>query len=155
MDINITRCTTTGDAARWYVLPQAYRRILTGRARHIIATRDFNRPYRDIVERYKQWTMEEWLHFTECWAPYLLSNYTAPDIPGGHMLHDARLREMWAVLRDIVLHYCRVTPDNGTPAAQLEAHRKLLEYAALVREHLGLKACTYNLHLLCCRYEML
>ena len=28
----------------------------------------------------------------------------------------------------------------------------LMKYAKLVSQHFGIKACTYNLHLLCCRY---
>ena len=120
------------------------------RAQHVAATRDFNRPYRDIVDRHRQWTMEEWIHFAEAWSPYILSAH--PKIPGGHVLHDPRLREMWGLLRAVTLHYCRATPGSGSPAKQREAHDKLMEYARMVSQHFGIKACTYNLHLLCCRY---
>ena len=138
-----------GEHASWYLLPSGNRKIMKDRAAHIKAPRDFNRPYRDIVDRHRQWTMEEWIHFVEAWSPYVLS--THPKLPGGNVLHDERLQEMWGLLRAVTLHYCRATPGNGTPAKQKEAHDMLMRYAKLVSQHFGIKACTYNLHLLCCR----
>ena len=122
---------------------------MAARADHIVATRDFNRPYRDIVDKHKQWTMEEWLHFVEAFSPYVLSPH--PKAPGGQVLHDARLREMWTLLRDVTIHHCRVKPESDTVRAREAAQAKLFKYARLVSQNFGLKACTYNLHLMVCR----
>ncbi|KAK9918436.1 hypothetical protein WJX75_004081 [Coccomyxa subellipsoidea] len=58
---------------------------------------------------------------------------------------------MWTLLREATLHYVCATPGNGTPEEQQAAHQKLQQYAKLVSQHFGIKACTYNLHLLVCR----
>ena len=122
---------------------------MTARAKNVMIPRDFNRPYRDIVDKHKQWTMEEWLHFVEAFSPYVLSPHNKA--PGGHVLHDARLREMWPLLRDVTLHHCRVTPGSDSAEAREATHTKLFKYAKLVSQPFGVKACSYNLHLMVCR----
>lgn len=122
---------------------------MTARAKQITATRDFNRPYTDIVDKWKHWTMEEWLCFAEAFSPYVLSPH--PKAPGGHVLHDPRLREMWSLLRDVTLHHCRVTAESDSAETRAAVHDTLFQYAKLVSQHLGVKACTYNLHLMVCR----
>ena len=122
---------------------------MTARAKQITATRDFNRPYNDIVDKWKHWTMEEWLCFAEAFSPYVLSPH--PKAPGGHVLHDPRLREMWSLLRDVTLHHCRVTAESDSAETRAAVHDTLFQYAKLVSQHLGVKACTYNLHLMVCR----
>ena len=122
------------------------------RATHVTATRDFNRPYRDIVDKRGPWTMEEWIHWTEAWSPYILADHACAQT--GRILHDPRLRQMWSLLREATLHYVRATPGNGIPEQQQAAHEKLQQYAKLVSQHFGIKACTYNLHLLVCRYVL-
>lgn len=139
---------TAGVPAAWCYLPKVNRNIMTDRASHLSMTRDFNRGYRDIVDKHKQWTMEEWIHFVESWSPYILADHPKCN---GPILPDARVRLMWTLLREATLHYVRATPGSGTPEEQQAAHHKLQEYAKLVSRHFGTKACTYNLHLLVCR----
>lgn len=96
---------------------------MTDRASHFKMTRDFNRSYRDIVDKHKQWTMEEWIHFVEAWSPYTLADHPKC----GHIPPDARVRQMWTLLREAMLHYVRATPGNGTLEEQQPeaAHLKL------------------------------
>ncbi|BDA51631.1 hypothetical protein COCOBI_19-1870 [Coccomyxa sp. Obi] len=137
-----------GVPAAWCYLPKINRQIMADRASHLTMTRDFGRSYRDIVDKHKQWTMEEWIHFVESWSPYILA-----DLPkcGGPILPDPRLRQMWTLLREATLHYVSATPGNGTLEEQQAAHDKLQQYAKLVEQHFGIRTCTYNLHLLVCR----
>ena len=123
---------------------------MTARAANTKAPRDFNRPYRNIVDKHKQWTMEEWPHFVEAFSPYILSLH--PKALHGQMLHDGRLREKRPLLREVTLHHCRVTAGNDSTEARAAAHDKLFKYAKLVSQHFGVKACSYNLHLMVCRY---
>ena len=59
---------------------------------------------------------------------------------------------MLSLLRGVTLHHCRVTAGSDRAEARAEAHANLFKYAKLVSQHLGVKACSYNLHLMVCRY---
>lgn len=61
-----------GDPAPWYRMKPNQLRVMKERAAHITCTNDFNRPYRCIVLHRGNWTMEEYLHFTETFSPYIL-----------------------------------------------------------------------------------
>lgn len=108
------------------------------RAAHVTPTRDFNRPYRDIVDKRGPWTMEEWIHWTEAWSPYILADHQCAQT--GRILHDPRLRQMWSLLHQATLHHVRAVPGNGTPEQQQAAHENLRQYAKLVSQHFGIKA---------------
>ena len=67
-----------GDPAPWYRMKPNQLRVMKERAAHITCTNDFNRPYRCIVLHRGNWTMEEYLHFTETFSPYILMS--DPDV---------------------------------------------------------------------------
>lgn len=147
----LLKTTKKGDPLPWYSLRPAARRLLSQRATEIHVTNDFNRPYRDIVSKRGLWTMEDYLHFAETFSTYLLR-------PEGtsHVLHDARLRQMWLDLQTFVRHHFRSLPqtlDNEEVGqARNAASEALLRYSCAAQEHFeGTPLCTYNLHVLNCR----
>lgn len=154
-----------GQERPWYVMPQAMRAIMRKRASKVVMTVDFNRPYRDIVDRRGNWVMEDWAHFAETFSVYILKPHSSL----GDILHDARLRSMWAHLRPVVVH-CMRGPDQEHLQALAEGNEDcnsrevalrashvacdhLLRYAKLVEAHFPSAACTYNLHVLACRLK--
>ena len=58
------------------------KKLMTARAAHMRATSDCNRPYRDIVDKRGNWTMEDYLHWTESNCTYI----TRPDDKGRSIL---------------------------------------------------------------------
>jgi hypothetical protein len=81
----------------WYVISAEARKVLQARAVNLVATCDFGRSYTDIVSVKGNWTMEDWLHWTESWSvcmlrPYVVGGVTKP------ILHESAA-EMWQHLR--------------------------------------------------------
>lgn len=145
---------TKGVQRPWYVIPHSCRRVMTKRAADIMVTNDFNRPYRDIVTKRGLWTMEDYLHFTETFSLYILQ----PGDDGGHMIPHEGLREMWELLRKWVLHHLRSPAPNlssaGIARARREAKDSLMQFSKLAESLFQptYPLCTYNLHLMNCRF---
>ena len=55
-----------------YAFSKSTIKLIKSRAAHVILTDDFNRPYRDIVDRMGNYVMEDWLHFMESGGAQLL-----------------------------------------------------------------------------------
>lgn len=75
--VAIQRAELTGDTAGLAatsvgVLSAEQKRLISSRAAHIQLTTDFGRAYRDVVEHFNSYKMEELLHFVECIAPIVL-----------------------------------------------------------------------------------
>lgn len=133
----------------WWVISTEARKVLQQRAAGLAATCDFGRMYTDIVSVKGNWTMEDWLHWTESWSVCMLRPSEAE---GGtkHILHpDAA--EMWQHLRAGLLYFCRSFPVEGVAQDVGAAADELRQYAQLVEQRSDLRMCKYNLHLLVCR----
>jgi hypothetical protein len=115
----------SGDASPDQV-DRAGRQLIEGRAGHIRVTSEFGRNYKCLVRYRGSYRMEDWLHFVETFAEYILADALPPVV-----------QEMWEELRYAVVHYCRV----GDPAVCItDAERKtvagkLRRYAKLMEEH--------------------
>lgn len=141
-----------------FVLSVEARRRMTARASHFIITNDFNRPYRDIVPC-SYWTMEEWLHWTDCFSLYVLHSHggdpnkvvmpvvTRKDDAGLDREFD--LGRMWEMLRTAMLHYLRY--DQFSEAACDSAAVTFKQFCCDSELVFGMKFATYNMHLLACR----
>ena len=57
------------------IISNAAKKVMSNRAAHIVQTMDFDRPYRDIIHQRGEWTMEDWLHWTETWSVFVLGPY--------------------------------------------------------------------------------
>lgn len=139
-----------GQPRPWYVLPAASKDEMVRRGKAVSSTDDFGRPYRCVVSARGSWVMEDWLHWTETFSCLVLG-------PSGimHVLHDERLRTMWGLLRNFILHHMRMgdasLDEEGLKAARHAARNSLEEYAKLAEGHFGKVLCKYNLHMLVCR----
>jgi hypothetical protein len=136
---------TSGPNTHAFVLSTHARNIIAQRASHMIATCDFGRTYTDILKKRGQWTMEDWLHFTETWSVYLLMPHE-----GRPLLHPT-VEQMWGHLRSGLLYFCRVDPLPDCAQTAAAAQTELKAYARLVEVHFGPSMCKFNLHLLICR----
>lgn len=133
----------------WFVISAEARKVLQSRAAGLIPTCDFGRSYTDIVSVKGNWTMEDWLHWTECWSVALLRPYKVDGI-SKHILHP-NVAKMWQHLRAGLLYFCRSLPVEGVAHDVHAAAAELKQYAKLVESHFGLQMCKFNLHLLVCR----
>jgi hypothetical protein len=133
----------------WYVVSAEARKMLQARAAGLVATCDFGRMYTDIVGVRGNWTMEDWLHWTESWSVCLLRPYVVDGVEK-QILHPVAA-QMWQHLRAGLLYFCRSFPVEGVTQDVAAAAAELGQYAALVEQHFGLRMCKYNLHLLVCR----
>lgn len=137
--------TARGQAAPWYQLSTWARDVMRGRAAECVATLDFGRGYTDIISKKGNYTMEDWLHWTEAWSVVVLRPHN------GQQLLPDDLVEMWSNLRQGLLYFCRSNPTPGVPTTPEGAVACLKHYAELVEQHFGVKMCKFNLHLLVCR----
>ena len=121
---------------------------MTSREAAIRRTLDFGRPYQDIVLKRGSYVMEDWLHFAETYSVAILAEDQA-----GNQLLAPPYSEMWAHLRNALLHYFRASRSDETATLECSkaAHEDLKAYARLLQENMGIRACKYNLHLLICR----
>lgn len=69
-----------GSERPWYSIPTWARHVMTSRATQITTTNDFGRPYRDVVLQRGNWTMEDYLHFTETFSPFIFQNNDADNV---------------------------------------------------------------------------
>jgi hypothetical protein len=87
----------TGRNVPAYVLSTEARRVLQERAACLVPTGDFGRQYTDIISKKGDWTMEDWLHWAECWSVFMLRPY---DIDGTQKpVLEPMVAEMWGHLR--------------------------------------------------------
>ena len=87
----LLKTTARGQQAPWYALSSEARRVIASRESHLTPTCDFGRRYTDIVSKKGNWTMEDWLHWTEAWSVYVLSPHN-----GTPLLHPV-VQQMLAV----------------------------------------------------------
>lgn len=139
-----------GQAAAAGAISLAARAAMAARAAQISPTADFGRPYRCIVKQRGEWTMEDWLHWSEVWAIYVLAPYKDRRGRVNEPL-PAYARDMWQLLRSIVLTLLRPNAILCTEAGRDGFQQDLLRYGQLVEEHFGIRGCKYNLHELVCR----
>jgi hypothetical protein len=132
-----------------YVISAEARKVLQARAVGLVATCDFGRLYTDIVSVKGNWTMEDWLHWTESWSVCMLRPYVLDGVTK-HILHPWAA-EMWQHLRAGLLYFCRSFPVEAVAQDADAAAAELRQYAKLVEQRFGLSMCKYNLHLLVCR----
>eukprot|EP00884_Botryococcus_braunii_P007856 jgi/Botrbrau1/17071/Bobra.31_2s0002.2 len=126
------------------------RKIIKKRARGIMNTMNFGRPYTRISKNMGTWVMEAWLHWLETWIVYILR----PE--GGRALLAPALEAMWDNLRRGLVYYlrsCLHKDQDDIPTTCQEATAMLREFARLAEVHFGPKLCTYNLHMLICRLQ--
>uniref|UniRef100_A0A383VXT3 LysM domain-containing protein n=1 Tax=Tetradesmus obliquus TaxID=3088 RepID=A0A383VXT3_TETOB len=131
---------------QWYTLSGHAKQLMAQRAAHLTPTCDFGRPYTDIVSKKGNWTMEDWLHWTETWSVYI----TKPDSDGTPLLPE-RAKKMWQHLRAGLLYFLRSEPPEDAAQDAAAAQQQLKEYATLVEQHFPISMCTFNLHVLVCR----
>ena len=136
-----------------YVITGAMRRVMMGRGAHMVMTNDLNRPYRDIVQKRGNWTMEDWMRWTECYSVYVLHKHDGvdvmPKVTKDGQIYD--LGAMWGSLRTSLLHYMHYDPEDFSDEACDKAIRGLRAFARDAEAVFGHCMCTYNLHVLCCR----
>jgi hypothetical protein len=99
-----------------------------------------------IVEKRGNWTMEDYLHWTESNCTYILK----PDDRGRPILPEC-VAEMWAKLRNSILYFTRCDPLPGVPSKLEDAKKYLWEYSKMVEEHMSHDMCTFQLHVMNCR----
>lgn len=136
---------TQGQPTPWYLLSSWAKNVIKQREAECVATLDFGRRYSDIITKKGNWTMEDWLHWTEAWSVVVLRPHE------GQALLPPVLLEMWSSLRNGLLYFCRSYPTPGVPTTADDAVACLKQYAALVEKHLPLNMCKFNLHVLVCR----
>lgn len=134
-----------GQPTPWYQLSTWAKDVIKQREGECVATLDFGRRYSDIISKKGNWTMEDWLHWTEAWSVVVLRPHE------GRELLPALLVEMWSNLRNGLLYFCRSYPTTGVPTTADGASACLKQYAILVEKHFDLSMCKFNLHLLVCR----
>ena len=139
-----------GGMAAYCIRPEA-RKVMAKRAGMIHATLDFNRPYRDIIHQRGWWVMEEWLHFVETWGNVILQPYKDTKGKMVEILHDGDVRIAWKALRCVVAHFMRADAANDDMEACNAAAEAIAAYSKHVQTVFGLRACTYNLHMIVCR----
>lgn len=135
----------SGSVSHAYALSNEARRVIENRASHVVPTCDFGRTYTDIIKKRGNWTMEDWLHWTETWSVYILKPHN-----GQPLLHPVAA-EMWQQLRAGILYFSRVHPLPCCAQTAQHAQDALKSYAKLVEEHFGPQMCKFNLHLMVCR----
>ena len=72
----------------------------------------------------------------------------------GQVIEEEHFREMWQLLRRIVMVLMRPGIQLSSAEGRSELQAALMRYGELAQKHLGVKACKYNLHLLACRYPL-
>jgi hypothetical protein len=135
----------TGEAPD-YAFSRPALKIIESRAKHVILTDDFNRPYRDIADKKGHYVMEDWLHFMESYSLYILSTDGAPDL-----WPDVEMKEAWDHLRTGLMHYFRYNEDDFTIEKRALARSHLIDFAKIWQRRIGITGCTFNLHTLICR----
>lgn len=83
--------------------------------------------------------MEDWLHFAESYAPFVLRDVLHPEVEAA-----------WEHLRQAVMHYLRLEENTLQPGVRRVAEEHLREYAVAVETFLPVHLCTFNLHLIVC-----
>ena len=121
------------------------RKIMARRAGHVILTNDFNRPYRCVIKQRGNWVMEDYLHFLE------YSRYIFHDEAGRSLFPCPDVKAAWESLRAGILHYFRYEEGGFSDDARSAAFYNLYDFAQRWERLVGLRGCTYNLHLLLCR----
>lgn len=123
-------------------VPTAMRNVIEQRGRDLFVPSEFGRKYKNVLQYRGSYTMEDWLHFTLAFAPYLFG-------PG---VLSPLLEKMWGYLVTAVEHYFHaVAGVSYTDAGSQRAADALLSYAKLVEQHFGWNMCTFNLHIAVCR----
>ena len=94
------------------------------------------------------YTMEQMLHFVECYSTYIFFPIQTPS--GPEEVLPPPLLEMWGCLRTAVLHYMR--PGDFSLRARKRAREALRTYGRLAEQH-GLPDTyfRFNHHMLTCR----
>ncbi|GAX86249.1 hypothetical protein CEUSTIGMA_g13661.t1 [Chlamydomonas eustigma] len=105
------------------VVPHAQRTVITKRARDVVVSSDFGRPYKCIVHYKGSYTMEEWLHFV-C----TISSYIFKDA----FREQPVLQECWSLLVTVVGHYCRSGDSAVFETESKLAAKALRDYANLI-----------------------
>ena len=85
------------------------------------------------------------LSATHMTAEYFLSPETV------QILHDERVRIAWKAMRLIQKHFMRAEEENATPEARANVAEAISVYSKNIELVFGVRACTYNLHMLDCR----
>lgn len=132
-------------ASHQHALSNWAKGVIEGRATHVTATCDFGRVYTCVRNKRGNWTMEDWLHWTETWSVYV----TMPE--NGMAVLPPVVADMWQKLRSGLLYFCRVRPLQDCAQTVQAAAAQLRAYACLVQQHFGPKMCKFNLHVLVCR----
>jgi hypothetical protein len=130
-----------------YVMRPAARKKVKARGDALSITNDFNRPYKDIVDRRGSYVMEDWLNFVDSFSLYVLgAGADADDIwPCDEM------RQAWWELRGAIIHYTRHHAEGFTDEARQKARKSLYAYSRLMEQVAGRSVCQYTLHVLNCR----
>ncbi len=63
--------TPKGQRRPWYSLSAASRKAMADRAKNIILTCDFGRPYRCVVNQRGHWVMEDWVNWLEVFSVFI------------------------------------------------------------------------------------
>ena len=66
------------------------------------------------------------------------------------ILHDERVRIAWKAMRLIQKHFMRAEEENATPEARANVAEAISVYNKNIELVFGMRACTYNLHMLNC-----
>lgn len=82
----------TGNSRKWYVINHAQRRIIAQRENRLTATSEYTSPPSHL-NKYKTWTMHEFLHFALTWSCYVFGN--------GDVMH-VDVFKMWIKLRQVI-----------------------------------------------------
>jgi hypothetical protein len=125
-----------GQPTPWWHIPHAARAIMKARARQIVATDDFGRPYKCVVDARGHWVMEDYLHFAETFSLFIFS----ADERYGPVLHRLELQQMWRHLRSALLLLLRprdVEAYGSAAAVAAAAEGHLWDYAEMAQQHFG------------------
>ena len=122
----------------------------------IVETCDFGRPYRDVISKHGYYAIEDLLDFSETWSVVLFQPFKATSRSQlVHILHDPDIREMWISLRYVITHFMRADKAHASNEACTAVAAHVEKYSRLVKALFGRTACTYNLHMIVCRYVRL
>ena len=128
---------------------------MTSHAGLLHATMDFSCPYQDIVRSRGWWVMEEWLHWVETWSLVILQPYKTDKGAVVETVHDEDVRMAWKALKHMIMHFMRADPAHATQEACATVADAVTLYSKHVKAVFGLRACTYNLHMIVCRLHFL
>ena len=129
------------------------RKIVKERVSKINMTTEFSRPYRDIVDTMRQWTMEEWLHFTTVFSDFIFM----PHETTGTVILEGDNAVAWCCLQEACRHYlawdpCQLSSVEEWRRSNQSAHKALIEYAQLAEQRFP-SLCKFNLHMVICRLQ--